>query len=293
MVLTKFRINVVGLFTGYAAIAVYRSITPDHGVTAGSILLTMLALLMTGGAANTCNQIIEVNRDKNMSRTVDKRPLPSGRMTIRFAVMLAIAQQALATWLFIGPLESPWGLAMSWVTVIYYAIFYTMYLKPRHYLNIVIGGVPGAMGPIMAWAAVANAISWEAFAMFMIIFLWTPPHFWALAIRLKDDYAKAGIPMLPVVKGVDETSRQIFIYTVVMVSAPWPCRSVRCLPHGALLYHHGSIDWRFLVPAWCLALVEASSDAQPTMPLFHYSIIYVGLLYSGMIADALMNTEGK
>ena len=173
---------------------------------------------------------------------------------------------------------------MSWLTVVYYVFFYTMYLKPRHYLNIVIGGVPGAMGPVMAWAAVANGMSWEAFAMFMVIFLWTPPHFWALAIKLKDDYAKAGIPMLPVVKGVDETSRQIFIYTIILVlgtlALPVLFEVFRMSPVYSIMAIIGGFI--FLKGAWKLWRQRPMPNS---MPLFHYSIIYVGLLYGGMIID--------
>ena len=213
LVLGKARISAFAMFTGYAAIVVEQS----QMCHADFVLWCLLALFLIGTGANTINQIIEKDKDATMNRTKSRRPLPSGRMSVPMAWTLAWGQIIISLSIFAFVLDSWLAAWWAFFTVIYYSFFYTMYLKPRHYLNIVIGGVPGAMGPVIAWAAATNQVGLTAWIMFAIIFLWTPPHVWALAIKLKEDYARAGIPMLPVVKGADETSRQIFWYTVVMV----------------------------------------------------------------------------
>ena len=182
MVLTKFRINLVGVFTGYAAIAVWQWMHPAQAaeLSAGHIWLCLLALLLIGGSANTCNQIIEKNRDGKMARTRDRRPLPSGRMSIPTAITIAVVQAVAGVALFELVFQSHLASILGLFTIAYYALFYTWYLKPRHYLNIVIGGVPGAMGPLLAWAAIDGGMAWEPMVLFGIIFLWTPPHFLGL-----------------------------------------------------------------------------------------------------------------
>ena len=195
LILTKYRINAVAVFTGFTALAIYKDLHPESDATAWyTIVMCGLGLLFTAGASNALNQCVEYKRDASMKRTATRRPLPAGRMSVQFAVTIAILQEIAALAIFYFYFNSPLAAGLSLLTLVYYVFFYTMYLKPRHHLNIVIGGVPGAMGPLMAWAAVAQDIQWEPFVLFVIIFLWTPPHFWALAIKLKDDYAAAGIP---------------------------------------------------------------------------------------------------
>ena len=285
MVLGKARISAVAMFTGYAAIAVEGSQASD----AMSVTLCMIALFLLGMGANTLNQVVEKDKDARMARTKDKRPLPSGRMSVKCALWVA-ATEIIAMALILGLYHQSWlAVALCLFTVVYYSAFYTMYLKPRHYLNIVIGGVPGSMGPLIAWAAVAHEVSWPAFLMFAVIFLWTPPHVWALAIKLKEDYAKAGIPMLPVVKGVDETTRQIFIYTIIMVIG------TLLLPVLSDVFRHSYI---YIATAVVLGLVFAvwswllwkRRPRMPSMPLFHFSIVYISVLFLGIVIDALIWT---
>ncbi|MDA3959232.1 MAG: heme o synthase [Planctomycetota bacterium] len=290
MVLTKFRINVVGVFTGYTAIAVYNSMHLDDPVPGWQTLLCMLALLLMGGAANTWNQIIEKERDGRMERTRNKRPLPSGRMSLRTAWILALVQLGGSIGIFAGVFQSPLAVGLTLFTVFYYTVLYTMVLKPRHYLNIVIGGVPGAMGPLLAWSAVADSIAWEPVALFAIIFLWTPPHFWALAIKLREDYKAAGIPMLPVVKGVDETTRQIFIYTVIMVIATLLMPVVLPVFIGSFIYIAAAAVFGAVFTWWAWRIWRERPILN-TMPLFHFSILYIGLLFTGVICDALIGTS--
>jgi heme o synthase len=285
LILTKYRITGMAIFTGYAAIAVQG----EHATDWNFIWPCLLALFFTGGSANTINQILEKDKDAVMNRTKSRRPLPSGRIGTGTALAFAIVQLAAALLILVLLYGSWLAAGLSLFTVIYYSFFYTLYLKPRHYLNIVIGGVPGAMGPLIAWAAMTDAFATAPVVMFALIFLWTPPHVWALAIKLKDDYARAGIPMLPVVKGVDETTRQIFIYTVVLVAGTLllPVASSLISPsfahspiYTALALLLGAV---FLL--WT-ALLWKRRPVMPTMPLFRFSIIYIGALFLGFVLDA-------
>jgi heme o synthase len=282
LILTKYRITVVALFTGYAAIVVQG----DHATDWAFVWPCLLALFALGGCANTLNQLFELRKDAVMDRTKARRPLPAGRITPAQAVAFAAIQFVFAIAVFLGFYGSWLAAGLTAATVLYYSWFYTLYLKPRHYLNIVIGGVPGAMGPLIAWAAVTNAIELAPLAMFAVIFLWTPPHVWALAIKLKDDYARAGIPMLPVVKGVDETTRQIFLYTVVMVAGTLAVPVLVPAFQDSPMYTTLSLVLGAVFLVWT-ALLWRHRPIMPTMPLFRFSIIYIAALFIGMVCDAL------
>jgi len=287
LILTKYRITLVALFTGYAAIAVHGRHTTDWSF----IWPCLVALFCLGGAANTVNQIIECAKDAVMDRTKARRPLPAGRISLTVAWLWAAGLLIASLGILWGNYGSPLAAGLALFTFLYYTVFYTMYLKPRHYLNIVIGGVPGAMGPLIAWAAVAGDISLAGVAMFTLIFLWTPPHVWALAIRLKDDYARAGIPMLPVVKGVDETTRQIFWYTVVLVVGSMLMPVLVPWFRGATTYWimAGVLGTVFLV--WALLLWKRR-PIMPTMPLFRFSIMYIAALFLALVADGARGVLG-
>ena len=154
LILTKYRITVVALFTGYTAIVVQG----DHATDWAFVWPCLLALFALGGAANTLNQLFELKKDAVMNRTKARRPLPAGRITPAQATVFAIIQFVLAEAIFLGFYHSWLAATLTALTVLYYSWFYTLYLKPKHYLNIVIGGVPGAMGPLIAWAAVTGTI---------------------------------------------------------------------------------------------------------------------------------------
>jgi len=284
LILTKYRITAMALFTGYAAIAVEGT----YATNWQHIWPCLVALFLLGGGANTINQILEKNKDAVMNRTKSRRPLPAGRISVGEAWIFAATQIVVSTGIMVFVYHSWLAAGLVLFTVIYYSFFYTLYLKPRHYLNIVIGGVPGSMGPVIAWAAMTGMVTWPPMAMFALIFLWTPPHVWALAIKLKDDYTRAGIPMLPVVKGIDETTRQIFIYTVVMVAGslalPWFVSSVERSP----FYSVSAVVMGAVFLGWT-ALLWKRRPVMPTMPLFRYSIVYIGVLFLAMVIDALSN----
>lgn len=287
MVLTKFRINALAVFTGYAAVVVHGEYATQWSV----LWPVMVALLFTGGCANTLNQIFEVRKDALMYRTRKRRPLPDGRISIPTAYIIAFSQLAIAIAIELWLFNSWLAVAGTVFTVLYYSFFYTLYLKPRHHLNIVIGGVPGAMGPIIAWAMVSGSLAaWQPWFMFALVFFWTPPHAWALAIKLREDYARANIPMLPVVKGVDETTRQIFFYTLVLVAAslagPLLSDSLRWGPIYASLALAGGVI--FVIWTWRL---WKHRPLMATMPLFTYTLLYISALFAGLVADALLFTE--
>lgn len=280
LILAKYRIVFVVVFTGYAAIALHR----EHATDWAFIAPCILAMALLGGAANTLNQVFELGKDAVMDRTKQKRPLPAGRITVPQAYAWAVVQFALCIAIFAGFYGSWLAVALAVINILYYSFLYTLWLKPRHWLNIVIGGVPGSMAPLIAWAAVAGDLTAAPWALFLLIFLWTPPHVWALAIKLKDDYARAGIPMLPVVKGVDETTRQIFLYTVALVAFTLalpllaafresPLFVASCVVGGAV----------FLVWTWRL---WRRRPVMPTMPLFRYSIIYITVLFTALMIDS-------
>ena len=279
LLLAKFRIVFVVLVTGYGAIALQR----EHAADWAFIWPCMLAMALLGGAANTLNQIFELPRDAVMDRTRHRRPLPDGRVTVPQAWIWAVVQFVACLAIFLGFYHSWLAALLAVVNLGYYSFLYTLWLKPRHWLNIVIGGVPGSMAPLIAWAAVTGSLEAAPWALFLLIFLWTPPHVWALAIRVKDDYARAGIPMLPVVKGVDETTRQIFLYTAVLVAFTLalpllaafrasPLFVILCVVLGAV----------FLGWTWRL---WRRRPVMPTMPLFRYSIIYITALFVALVVD--------
>jgi heme o synthase len=289
LILTKYRITGMAIFTGYAAIAVEGSAARDWS----RIWPCLVALFLLGGAANTLNQIFEKNKDAVMDRTKARRPLPAGRISVAQAVVFAVVQMSVCLAILLSVYGSWLAAGLAVFTVVYYSFFYTLWLKPRHWLNIVIGGVPGSMGPVIAWAAITDRLDVAPLVMFALIFLWTPPHVWALAIKLREDYARAGIPMLPVVKGVDETTRQIFWYTLVLVvgslALPWVtgaawgagrCYVVLAAALGAVFLGWSLLLWR-------------RRPVLPTMPLFRFSILYIGVLFLAMVVDATTNGSGR
>jgi protoheme IX farnesyltransferase len=277
MVLGKVRISVMAVFTGWCALVLEGSRVGDAWWQAA----ILGALLLLGLGCNTVNQVIERDKDARMARTREKRPLPAGRLTPAFAIGVASVELALAHALLL--LIGGWlPAAAAAFTALYYCWLYTCHLKPGHWSGIVVGGVPGAMGPVIAWAAASGSIGASAWVLFALIFLWTPPHVWALAIHLKEDYARAGIPMLPVVKGVDETTRQIFFYTVVMVvgSIALPLLAGGFGP--TYWFAAGLLGAVFLLRTWRL---WRHRPVLPTMPLFRYTLLYIGVVFLAVAID--------
>ncbi len=276
LLLTKPTIMLLVLFTGATALILERSFLTQPW----NFLLVMLGLFLTGGSANALNQYFEREIDARMERTARRRPLPmhnlSSRQALSFAVTIGIAGVALFAYCF------NWltaGLALT--TLLFYSLFYTLWLKPYTWHNIVIGGAAGAMAPVGAWTAATGHLGLEPIILFAIIFLWTPPHFWALALYCKDDYVKARLPMLPVVKGDAATFRQILIYSVALVLVSLTV----ALTGASWLYFLAAV----LLGSWLLKKgIEAGRlrTEQSYRGLFGYSIVYLFGLFSALIVDS-------
>jgi len=234
---------------------------------------------MASGAAAAFNCLIEQKIDAHMART-RARPLPTGQVTSGQTVLFASLMGGVGLailYFFVNPLTM-W---LTFFTFIGYAVIYTVFLKPATPLNIVIGGASGAMPPILGWAAVTNVVSPESLILFLIIFAWTPPHFWALALYRREEYAKVGMPMLPVTHGEAFTLLHILLYTVILVT-------VAFMPYGlgmsGVIYLVSAIILNGIFMAYVIALYRKYSDdlAKRT---FRYSIVYLTLLFAALLVD--------
>ncbi|MFA9399618.1 MAG: heme o synthase [Acidobacteriota bacterium] len=275
--LTKPRIISLLLLTTVATMFV----ADPTGPAFSTILLTVLGGYLAAGGAGAINHYIDRNRDARMERT-SSRPLVSGRISpahgLIFGIVLGIASFVLL-WLTVNPLSA----VLAMVGLLGYVFLYTLWLKPLTPQNIVIGGSAGAVPPLVGWAAATGGLTWEALWPFAIIFFWTPPHFWALSLMIKDDYARTGVPMLPVVKGEAETRRQILIYTLVMVAVtigPW----ISGLLGTFYLVSAVILGGAFI--AFSLVLYRHPTPAL-TLRTYLYSLSYLALLFIAMAIDAV------
>ncbi len=279
--LTKPRIILLLLITTTAGIWV----ASQGQVDTTLLLVTLVGGALASGSANAINCYYDRDIDFIMERT-RWRPIPSGRVQPRdaliFAAGLAIASFGLLT-LFANLLAA--FLAMA--GIVFYVLIYTHWLKRHSVQNIVIGGAAGAIPPLVGWAAVTGDLSWAPWLMFLIIFLWTPPHFWSLALMIRDDYASVGVPMLPVVAGEEETAWQIWVYSILLV----PATLLLVYPVGSngLIYGASALllGVQLLVKAW--RLLRDPSDRVLARALFKYSILYLMLLSAAMVVDVLPN----
>ncbi|MBD2462224.1 protoheme IX farnesyltransferase [Oscillatoria sp. FACHB-1407] len=251
------------------------------------LIVTLLSGALAAASANTINCLYDRDIDYEMERT-RHRPLPSGRVQPRdaliFAIALALISFSLLT-VFANLLSAM--LAMSGIVT--YVLVYTHWLKRHSTQNIVIGGAAGAIPPLVGWAAVTGDLGWAAWVFFAIIFFWTPPHFWALAMMIREDYAKVGVPMLPVVVGEEPTARQIWIYTLLLIPVTlllvYPLHTMGTV-YMAIALLLGGI---FVAKAW--ALLQQPTDLGLARSLFKYSIFYMMLLSAGMAIDSLPITH--
>jgi len=249
------------------------------------LIITLLGGTLAAASAQTFNCVYDQDIDYDMKRT-RKRPIPSGKVqsnhAIIFGAILGILSfSLLAIW--VNLLSAL--LAMS--GIIFYMLIYTHWLKRHTTQNIVIGGAAGAIPPLVGWAAVTGDLSWSAWAIFKLIFLWTPPHFWALALMISDDYAEVGVPMLPVVEGASYTVKQIWIYTLITVGFSfiliYPLHSL-----GLVYFGFATIlGITFIVKAW--QLLQQPEDKETAKSMFKYSILYMMLLCTGIVIDTLPN----
>ena len=243
------------------------------------LIATTVGIAFASGAAAAFNCLIEHKIDAIMARTRG-RALPTGQVssgqTSIFASILGSTGLAIL-YFFVNSLTM-W---LTFATFVGYAVIYTVFLKPATPMNIVIGGASGAMPPILGWAAVNNVVAPESLIMFLIIFAWTPPHFWALALYRREEYAKVGMPMLPVTHGEEFTLLHILLYTIILVA-------VSFMPYGmhmsGLIYLVSAIILNAIFMAYVVGLYRKYSDdlAKRT---FRYSIIYLTLLFAALLVD--------
>ena len=275
--LTKPRVQLLLLLTTVATMEVAGS--PSLGL----ILLTLLGGALSAGGAGAVNHWYDRDIDIQMARTAT-RPIPAGRISPRAALTFGIVLAALSfvqLSLTVNVLAA--SLALS--GFLGYVFVYTLWLKRSTPQNIVIGGAAGAVPPLVGWAAATGSLDPAALYLFAIVFYWTPPHFWALSLLMKDEYAKVEIPMLPVVRGEDETRRQITLYSVLLVA-------ITFLPFAGRLFDAiyaiaaGLLGGVFL---WLAIRLQRRPDRRAALRLYLYSLLYLALLFAAMVADAKLS----
>jgi len=251
------------------------------------IIATLAGGTLAAGGANAFNMVIDRDIDAIMERT-KRRPLVTGVMSARDATIFAVGLEViafvvLAVW--VNQL-SAW-LAMS--ATAFYVVIYTLWLKRRSKQNIVIGGAAGAVPVLIGWSAVTNSLTWTPVLLFLVIFIWTPPHFWALAVRYRDDYAAANVPMMPVVTSLRHTTLEMLVYSVVM----WALTVlIGPTAHLGWIYALSSTILGGLFTFYALRLYrharEDRADVAEAMRLFHFSITYLTALFVFMAVDVLV-----
>jgi protoheme IX farnesyltransferase len=251
------------------------------------LLVTLMGGTLAAASAQTINCIYDRDIDYAMERT-RHRPIPAGKVQPRDALIFAIAL-AVSSFVLLTVFANLLAALLAFSGIIFYVLVYTHWLKRHSTQNIVIGGAAGAIPALVGWASVTDTLSWAAWLIFAIVFLWTPPHFWALALMIRDDYAKVGIPMLPVVAGDQATVRQIWYYTLITVFATvllfYPLGASGILYVAIAL----SLGGLFIHKSW--RLLQNPEDRAIAKELFLYSISYMMLLCLGMVVDSLPITH--
>jgi heme o synthase len=274
LTLTKPKVQSLLLLTTVTTMYVAATPTPLR------VALTCLGGYLSAGGAGAINHYWDRDIDGRMSRTAD-RPVPSGRVSpaaaLRFGILLAIASV-----LLLGTTVNWLAAGLSFCGFVGYVGVYTIWLKRRTPQNIVIGGAAGAVPPLVGWAAATGHLAWTAVFLFAIVFYWTPPHFWALSLLMKDEYAKVNVPMMPVVRGERETRRQILLYSILLVA-------VTQLPFCA-----SELGGIYLAAAMLLGAgfiyaavrLYRRADRRSALQLYLFSLAYLALLFGSMVLDA-------
>jgi protoheme IX farnesyltransferase len=276
--LTKPRIMVLLLLTGFCGMCVATQGLPRIGLA----LATMGGLALACGGASALNHVLDRDLDRRMRRT-HRRPVAAERVEPERALEFGLALSAFS-FVLLASVVNVLTAVLALVGNLFYVLVYTRWLKRTTPQNIVIGGAAGAVPPLVGWAAATGDLTLPALVLFLIVFFWTPPHFWALALLIKRDYAAARIPMLPVVKGERETTRQIVLYSLVLFAVTllpfaWRTAGVAYLVAASLL---GAL---FLALAWRLRRDPTPARARA---LFHYSLAYLALLFAALALDPLL-----
>jgi protoheme IX farnesyltransferase len=277
--LTKPRIMSLLLVTGLGGMFVGAKGVPSGWL----VLVTMTGLGLACGGASALNHVLDRDIDKLMGKRTRSRPLAAGRMPPPRALEFGLTLSAFS-FVLLASLVNTLTATLALAGNLFYVLVYTRWLKRATPHNIVIGGAAGAVPPLVGWAAVTGNLGLPALWLFLIVFLWTPPHFWALALLIRRDYEAAGIPMLPVVRGVRETTRQILWYAVVLVA-------VSVVP-----VVWGPLGVEYLVAAlalgaafvWLALRLRRATTRRHASTLFHYSLLYLALLFAAMAIDPLL-----
>ncbi len=274
--LTKPRVVMLIVFT--AVVGMFLAVPGWPGLQA--LVFGTLGIGLAASSAAVYNHLLDARIDIHMLRTRG-RPLPDGRLSERsaftFATILCVLSM-LVLWFLVNPLTA----ILTFSSLIGYAVIYTVWLKRATPQNIVIGGAAGAAPPVLGWAAVTNEVSAAALLLFLIIFTWTPPHFWALAIARKEDYAKVGIPMLPVTHGEDFTRLNILLYTILMLV-------VTIVPYligmSGLIYLVAAVGSGAYFLYYAIEMMRRKDDPVLPMRTFKYSITYLAILFGALLVD--------
>ena len=278
LALLKPRVMSLVVFTAFVGLALAPS-----GLNPFLALVAIAAIAVGAGASGALNMWYDADIDAVMTRTA-QRPVPSGRVTPGEALAFGLVLSVLSV-MTLGLVTNWLAAAMLAFTIFFYAVIYTMWLKRSTPQNIVIGGAAGAFPPMIGWTAVTGSIGLESVLLFLIVFLWTPPHFWALALFKSGDYERAGVPMMPNVAGEDSTRRQIFVYSVLVAVS------------GVLPTAFGYASWAyglaaallgagFVRYAWgVLNMAPADADMKPAKALFGYSLLYLFAIFALVLAD--------
>jgi len=246
------------------------------------MVATVIGGTLAAGGANAMNMVVDRDIDGLMERTMN-RPLVRGVMSPRAALTFAVCIEVAAfTWLFVT--VNPLSAVLAVSATFFYVFVYSLWLKRTTTQNIVIGGAAGAVPVLVGWSAVTNSLDWSPVVLFLIVFFWTPPHFWALAIRYRDDYSAASVPMLPSVATLADTARRIIFYSVVLVGLTLVFASVAGM---GSVYLSSALVLGLLFGAMAVAVRRDPSE-RTAMRLFSYSITYVTLLFAAMVVDVLV-----
>ncbi|WP_269932134.1 heme o synthase [Aminobacter sp. HY435] len=279
--LLKPRVMSLVVFTGFVGMVA----APDT-INPFLAIIAILAIAIGAGASGALNMWYDADIDAIMSRTVN-RPVPSGKVTPHEALTFGLVLSVLSV-MTLGVLINWLSAALLAFTIFFYAVVYTMWLKRWTPQNIVIGGAAGALPPMIGWAAVTGSLSIESLVLFMITFLWTPPHFWALALFKSQDYERAGIPMMPNVKGEASTRRQIFAYSLLLAPVgvlPW-ILGYTTVGYGIVSL---ALGIGFVWYAWkVLQMPDSDRVMKPAKQLFAYSLLYLFVIFAAYLADSVV-----
>jgi protoheme IX farnesyltransferase len=276
--LTKPTISLLVVVTIVPTLLVAAGGVPDLGVALAALVGTYLS----SASASVFNHLLDRDLDQVMARTRG-RPMPSGQVAPQAALTFGAVLGALSL-AILYVFATPVAAAVAFLANVFYVLVYTLCLKRYTDQNIVIGGAAGAVGPLIGWAAVDGTIAWPAWALFAVVFLWTPPHFWALALKYKKDYAAAKVPMMPVTRGDETTRRQMFWYTLTL------------FPPIVALTWFGVAGWIYLSLslaatlyfAWKTWILMRRRDNTLAMPVFHYSCLYLFLVFGALTLDRVV-----